>query len=112
MSPTPARAVGVVSKSAQQDAKRRLRQHHPRSNTSDIAERHAAQRAPSRRLPIADARANKAKIDWNGYTPPKPSFLGVKEFGPYDLGELAEYIDWTPFFRTWELVGPYPADSR
>ncbi len=74
----------------------------------DIAERHAAQRAPSRRLPIADARANKAKIEWKGYTPPKPSFLGVKEFGPYDLGELAEYIDWTPFFRTWELVGPYP----
>ncbi|HEX4098032.1 MAG TPA: vitamin B12 dependent-methionine synthase activation domain-containing protein, partial [Caulobacteraceae bacterium] len=42
------------------------------------------------------------------YAPPKPSFLGVRAFAPYDLAELARYIDWTPFFATWELAGPYP----
>ena len=74
----------------------------------DIAERRAAQRAPSRRLSIADARANRLAPDWKGYAPPKPNVLGVKTFDSYDLGELVDYIDWTPFFRTWELVGPYP----
>ncbi len=101
------RAVGVVSKllskTGANDYANTIRLEY-----RDIAERHAAQRAPSRRLPIADARANKAKIDWKGYTPPKPSFLGLRDFESYDLGELARYIDWTPFFRTWELVGPYP----
>jgi 5-methyltetrahydrofolate--homocysteine methyltransferase len=101
------RAVGVasslLSKTGSQDYARGIRNEY-----KDIAERHAAQRGPSRRLSIVDARANRAKIDWQSYVSPKPSFLGVKEFGPYDLGELANYIDWTPFFRTWELVGPYP----
>ena len=49
------------------------------------------------------------KIDWAGYTPPKPSFLGTRVFESYDLAELARYIDWTPFFQTWELKGRYPA---
>ena len=44
-----------------------------------------------------------------GYTPPAPKFLGARGFDDYDLGELARYIDWTPFFQTWELVGQYPA---
>ena len=101
------RAVGVaaslLNKNTSADYASKVRLEY-----KDIAERHAAQRAPSRRLPIAEARANRAKIDWKSYQPPKPSFLGVRDFGPYDLGELAGYIDWTPFFRTWELVGPYP----
>ncbi len=54
------------------------------------------------------ARANKAKLDWNGYTPPEPTFLGTKSFVQYPLDELVERIDWTPFFRTWELAGVYP----
>ena len=57
---------------------------------------------------MPQARANKPKFDWAGYTPPKPKFLGVKEFDAYDLGELVPLIDWTPFFQTWELVGRYP----
>ena len=58
---------------------------------------------------IAAAREARARIDWQGYEPPKPKFLGVKVFDDYDLAELAAYIDWTPFFRTWELKGTYPA---
>ena len=58
---------------------------------------------------IAAAREAKAKIDWQGYEPPKPKFLGLKVFDDYDLAELVTYIDWTPFFRTWELKGTYPA---
>jgi len=60
-------------------------------------------------LKIQDARKNKIKLDWENYTPPKPTFLGTKTFENYDLAELAEYIDWTPFFQTWQLHGKYPA---
>lgn len=57
---------------------------------------------------IQQARDNAFKFDWANYTPPKPGFLGIKSFDDYDLAELVEYIDWTPFFRTWELSGKYP----
>jgi 5-methyltetrahydrofolate--homocysteine methyltransferase len=51
------------------------------------------------------------KIDWAAYTPPKPTFLGARVFETYDVAELVPYIDWTPFFQTWELKGRYPAIS-
>jgi 5-methyltetrahydrofolate--homocysteine methyltransferase len=79
-----------------------------RKEYEQIARNHAAQRAPGRRLSIGDARKNKLKLDWSSYVPPTPSFLGVRSFDNYDLGELARYIDWTPFFQTWELAGKYP----
>ncbi len=60
-------------------------------------------------LPIENARKNKAKIDWANYTPPQPQFTGTKVFDSYDLAELANYIDWTPFFASWQLFGKYPA---
>ena len=60
------------------------------------------------RVSIADARANAFRPDWSGYTPPKPSFTGVRTFADFDLATLARYIDWTPFFQTWELAGRYP----
>ncbi|MCU0966471.1 MAG: dihydropteroate synthase, partial [Burkholderiaceae bacterium] len=53
---------------------------------------------------LAAARANKTPIDWAGYTPPKPKFLGRREFRNYDLAELAKCIDWGPFFQTWDLA--------
>ncbi len=59
-------------------------------------------------LSIKEARANNYKIDWAAYTPPKPKFLGIKVFDNYDLAELSNYIDWTPFFASWELRGKYP----
>ena len=60
-------------------------------------------------LTINQARKNKTPIDWANYTPPKPDFLGLKTFDNYDLAELRPYIDWTPFFQSWELHGKYPA---
>ncbi len=57
---------------------------------------------------LAAARANKTKIDWSNYTPPKPKFIGRRVFRNYDLNELAQYIDWGPFFQTWDLAGKFP----
>jgi 5-methyltetrahydrofolate--homocysteine methyltransferase len=59
--------------------------------------------------PLAQARANKAPIDWNGLKPAKPKFIGKRMFKNFDLAEIAKYIDWAPFFQTWDLAGPYPA---
>jgi len=58
---------------------------------------------------LAQARANKTPIDWAGYAAPQPKFIGRRVFKNYDLGELAQCIDWAPFFQTWDLAGPYPA---
>ncbi|MFM2049887.1 MAG: hypothetical protein RL682_378, partial [Pseudomonadota bacterium] len=58
---------------------------------------------------LARARANKAVVDWANYTPTKPKFIGRRVFKNYDLAELAQFIDWGPFFQTWDLAGPYPA---
>ncbi|WP_183085152.1 methionine synthase [Trinickia fusca] len=55
------------------------------------------------------ARANKTKFDWAAYRPVKPKFIGRRVFKNYDLAELANFIDWGPFFQTWDLAGPYPA---
>ncbi len=60
-------------------------------------------------MTIAEARANRVVIDWTAIEPPSPTFLGVRTFDDYPLGELVERIDWTPFFATWELRGAYPA---
>jgi 5-methyltetrahydrofolate--homocysteine methyltransferase len=59
--------------------------------------------------PLAKARANKTPVDWSGYTPPVPKFIGRRVFKNFDLAELASYIDWGPFFQTWDLAGPFPA---
>ena len=59
--------------------------------------------------PLEKARANKAPIDWTSFAPPKPKFIGKRVFKNFDLNEIAKYIDWGPFFQTWDLAGPYPA---
>ncbi|WP_093343869.1 methionine synthase [Variovorax sp. PDC80] len=59
--------------------------------------------------PLAKARANKTPIDWSNYVPPAPKFIGRRVFRNFDLTELAKYIDWGPFFQTWDLAGPFPA---
>ena len=58
--------------------------------------------------PIEHARNHKFNINWDSYTPPKPKFTGVKYFENYSLEELTDYIDWTPFFTSWQLRGKYP----
>ena len=59
--------------------------------------------------PIAKARANATRLDWMHYTPPVPKFIGRRVFKNFDLAELAQHIDWAPFFQTWDLAGPFPA---
>ncbi len=59
--------------------------------------------------PLAKARANRTPVDFATYQPPKPRLLGRRVFKNFDLTELAKYIDWGPFFQTWDLAGPYPA---
>ena len=59
--------------------------------------------------PLARARANKTPVDWAAYQPTRPKFIGRRVFKNFDLAELAKYIDWGPFFQTWDLAGPFPA---
>ena len=70
--------------------------------------RHQGRKSTRRQLPIAEARANKTKIDWRAYQPTKPAKLGLEVFEDYPLAELVERIDWTPFFQSWELAGKFP----
>ena len=79
-----------------------------RSEYSDMAERYAKDRGTKKRQSLTDARANKFQIDWSAAAPQTPKFIGTKIFEDYDLEELIKYIDWTPFFQTWELTGKYP----
>jgi len=69
---------------------------------------HANRTKTKQYIPIAQARQNKIQIDWSGYQPVKPKKTGVTVLENYDLAEIAEYIDWTPFFHTWEMKGRYP----
>ncbi len=59
--------------------------------------------------PLAKIRANKTPVDWSAHQPAVPRALGRRVFKNFDLAELAKYIDWGPFFQTWDLAGPYPA---
>ncbi|MHB8471338.1 MAG: methionine synthase [Gammaproteobacteria bacterium] len=79
-----------------------------KSEYIDVREMHKGKKAKVDWLDLAAARANKVKLDWSNYAPPIPTFTGIKAFDEYPLAELAEYIDWTPFFKTWELAGSYP----
>ncbi len=79
-----------------------------REKYKDLAERHAAGREKKERQTIEGARENRFKIDWKDYKPTKPAFLGTKVFDDYPIDKLVPYIDWTPFFQTWELHGRYP----
>jgi 5-methyltetrahydrofolate--homocysteine methyltransferase len=71
-------------------------------------EAHMNKRSDKRFVPITDARKQRCEINLNGSIPPKPTFTGTKVFEAYPLEELVPYIDWTPFFHTWELRGSYP----
>ncbi len=76
-----------------------------------VRAQHAGKRGPEL-ITLEVARANALKTDWTGYEPPRPEMRGVRLLKNYDLAEIAEYIDWGPFFQTWELSGPFPAILR
>jgi 5-methyltetrahydrofolate--homocysteine methyltransferase len=101
------RAVGVVS-NLLSDTERRGYIDGIQREYIKVRDTHLKGEAAKRRISIEAARSNRLKIDWAKARPKKPSFLGVQEFRSYDLAELARYIDWTPFFQTWELSGRYP----
>src|SRR5215471_7817377 len=66
--------------------------------------------AAKQRLALEDARANALKLNWSGnYVPPRPSAIGSRVLEHYSIAELRDYIDWSPFFATWELAGKFPA---
>ncbi|MEN3365560.1 MAG: 5-methyltetrahydrofolate--homocysteine methyltransferase, partial [Burkholderiales bacterium] len=74
-----------------------------------IREQHANKKATPM-VSLAQARANKTKLEFSGVCAPvKPKFIGRRVFKNYDLATLAQYIDWGPFFQTWDLAGPFPA---
>ena len=101
------RAVGVVSSLLSPEMKGGYIDT-VRAEYKKVADAHARNELEKQRLPLAKARANSQKIDWDAYQPKTPSFLGTRVFQNWDLAELAEYIDWTPFFQTWEMKGVYP----
>jgi 5-methyltetrahydrofolate--homocysteine methyltransferase len=71
-------------------------------------EQHRNKSVKSPQLTLNAARAKKFNIDWASYTPPVPTFLGVRTFEDYPLAELVPYIDWMPFFNAWEFAGKFP----
>jgi 5-methyltetrahydrofolate--homocysteine methyltransferase len=73
-----------------------------------LRQEHASRNKDNKLIPIAQARANRTPIDWSACTPPQPQFTGVRVVEP-PLATLDSYIDWSPFFHTWELRGRYPA---
>jgi len=73
-----------------------------------LRQRHAGKNQKKQWLTIEAARANRTKIEWSNYQPPQPKSAGVQVFDNYSLAEIAKFIDWTPFFMTWELAGRYP----
>ncbi|MDQ0321970.1 5-methyltetrahydrofolate--homocysteine methyltransferase [Pararhizobium capsulatum DSM 1112] len=101
------RAVGVVSSLLSPEAKGDYVET-IRAEYRKVADAHARNELEKQRLPLAKARANPQRVDWQAYQPKAPSFLGTRVFQGWDLAELAAYIDWTPFFQTWEMKGVYP----
>ena len=101
------RAVGVVS-ALLSDAQRGAYIEGVRADYAQVAERHERAERAKTRLPLAAARANAMAIDWSDYTVPAPGFTGARVIDDWDLAEIARFIDWTPFFQTWELKGVYP----
>jgi 5-methyltetrahydrofolate--homocysteine methyltransferase len=102
------RAVGVAQQLLSREAKNDYITD-IRAEYAKISAAHARAQADKQRLSLATARANALKLDWSAHTPVKPSFLGARTFQDYPLEELVPYIDWTPFFQTWELSGRFPA---
>ena len=102
------RAVGVASSLMSPD-KREAYANEIRAEYAKISAAHFRAQADKKRLRLGEARGNAVKIDFAKTPSKKPAFVGIRSFDDYDLAELAEYIDWTPFFQTWELTGRFPA---
>ena len=101
------RSVPVAGKLIGQST-RELFEAEIKAEYTELAIQHAARQADKVILPWGEANANKLKLDWETYTPVTPTQLGITVFDDVDLNEIRGFIDWTPFFSTWELRGKYP----
>ncbi|WP_367281468.1 methionine synthase [Porifericola rhodea] len=101
------RSVPVVSNLLNKKVKESFTQQ-IREEYQQMRERHANKKTTKNFVAIGEARANKFKTDWEQRSVVKPQFLGFRTFNDYSLEELSHYIDWTPFFMTWELAGRFP----
>jgi len=101
------RAVGVASTLLNKD-KRKAYIAEIKEKYLQLREQRAGQQQQRLLTSLVDARANRFRTDWNSYQPAKPEFLGIRVFDDYPLGELVDHIDWSPFFKAWELAGKFP----
>lgn len=100
------RAVGVVGALLGEDKDTYVTQ--IRQDYIKARKAHLSGQSKKSRVSLEAARKNAWTTDWKTYSPPRPRFLGTKNFVNYDLAALRDFIDWTPFFATWELKGRYP----
>jgi 5-methyltetrahydrofolate--homocysteine methyltransferase len=96
-------AGDVISKERKEGVKSSVKKEY-----AELRKQHEERQNKKPLLSIEEARNNRTEIDWEGYHPPKPTFLGTRTFEDYSISELRNYIDWSPFFRTWMLTGKYP----
>ena len=101
------RAVGIATKLTSNENNQELRDS-IKVEYEQVRENYLKKSRPDQQFTLAEARANAVPIDWSGYQPPVPPFPGLNEFQNINLASLREYIDWSPFFRTWELAGHFP----
>jgi len=101
------RAVGVAQKLVSEKSKAPFSEE-LKAQYEAVRIQHAGRRAQTKWLTLEQARKNKAKIDWDHFESAKPTMLGIQVFENFDLKEIVSYIDWTPFFHSWELKGSYP----
>src|ERR687889_203654 len=101
------RAVGVVQNLLSESRKGAFAEQIA-ADYEEVRAKHAGRRSRTRLTTLEKARSNKTKIDWEGYAPPKPKAPGVKAFEDYPLEEIRAYIDWTPFFHSWQMKASYP----
>jgi 5-methyltetrahydrofolate--homocysteine methyltransferase len=104
--PDASRAVGVCSNLLSDE----LRNDFVSSVRDDyvkVRKQHAGKKGP-KMVPIAAARANRFAIDWSCYVAPRPAFTGVRSLKNYPLADIVPFLDWAPFFQTWDLAGKFP----
>ncbi|MEP3588524.1 MAG: methionine synthase, partial [Marinobacter sp.] len=102
------RCVNVASQLLSKTAKPALVEA-ARKEYEEVRERRKNRGDRTKLVSLAEARARAPEIDFENYEPPRPKFTGVRVFDDYDLAELVDYIDWTPFFIAWDISGKYPA---
>jgi 5-methyltetrahydrofolate--homocysteine methyltransferase len=104
--PDASRSVGVAQSLLGEQAASTVAE--LRADSEKVRLQHAAKKQTPL-VSLTQARANKPVLDWLTYQPVPPKFIGRRVFRNFDLATLASYIDWGPFFQTWDLAGPYPA---